>query len=110
MKRFGPPRMENALCAYKTVEQPRLWPWIYRTYKANPPHVFVRNPYYFVVGPEENQLPYIDQYVMREYFSDMGFLAAVNGELSLSGVSIDDTAWSCRSASGEGIASTTRTP
>ncbi len=42
-------------------EHPRLWPWIYRTYKANAPQFFVRNPYYFAVDPKGNQLPYVDR-------------------------------------------------
>ncbi len=48
---------------------PRLWPWIYRTYNANPPQVFVRNPYYWAVDTEGNQLPYVDQlfYEVKNY-------------------------------------------
>ncbi len=46
---------------YRNPEHPRLWPWIYRKYRANPPQVFVRNPYYYVVDVEGNQLPYIDR-------------------------------------------------
>ena len=42
-------------------EHPRLWPWVYRTYKAGAPHVFVRNPYYCAVDLQGNQLPYIDR-------------------------------------------------
>lgn len=42
-------------------EHPRLWPWVYRTHKATPPYAFVRNPYYFAVDPEGNQLPYMDR-------------------------------------------------
>lgn len=42
-------------------EHPRMWPWVYRTYKRNPPQVFVRNPYYWMVDEAGNQLPYIDR-------------------------------------------------
>ena len=42
-------------------DHPRIWPWIYRTYKPGAPQVFVRNPYYFAVDTEGNQLPYIDR-------------------------------------------------
>lgn len=42
-------------------ECPQLWPWIYRTHKSNPPQSFVRNPYYWAVDPEGNQLPYVDR-------------------------------------------------
>ena len=46
---------------WNNPEHPRLWPWIYHTYKANPPLVFIRNPYYWAVDTEGNQLPYVDQ-------------------------------------------------
>jgi ABC-type dipeptide/oligopeptide/nickel transport system permease component/ABC-type transport system substrate-binding protein len=42
-------------------EHPRHWPWVYRTFRASPPQVFVRNPYYYAVDPEGNQLPYLDR-------------------------------------------------
>ena len=42
-------------------EHPRLWPWVYRTYRSGAPHFFVRNPYYCAVDTEGNQLPYIDR-------------------------------------------------
>ena len=88
MRRFGTPSKEmlyEFIKRWNNPEHPRLWPWVYRTYKPNPPHVFVRNPYYFAVDPQGNQLPYIDQYVMREYSGEMGLVAAINGELSLGG-------------------------
>ena len=46
---------------WNNPEHPRLWPWIYRSYRANPPQVFVRNPYYWAVDTEGNQLPYVDR-------------------------------------------------
>jgi len=67
---------------WNNPEHPRYWPWIYRTYKANPPHVFVRNPYYFAVDPEGNQLPYLDQI----YFDATNFklvpIAAASGAIT----------------------------
>lgn len=42
-------------------EHPRLWPWVYRSFRINPPQSFVRNPYYWVVDTAGNQLPYIDR-------------------------------------------------
>lgn len=64
-------------------ECPRLWPWIYRRYKATPPYQFVRNPYYWAVDPEGRQLPYIDllQYDVRS--SQMIELAATSGGVTL---------------------------
>ena len=60
-------KIASPLALYRFVKQtknpdhPRLWPWIYRTYEATTPQVFVRNPYYYVVDPAGNQLPYIDR-------------------------------------------------
>jgi ABC-type dipeptide/oligopeptide/nickel transport system permease component/ABC-type transport system substrate-binding protein len=49
---------DNPLC-------PRLTPWINQTYKPNPPYSFVRNPYFWAVDTEGNQLPYVDQVTME---------------------------------------------
>ena len=87
MGRFGTPSVEmlyEFIKRWNNPEHPRLWPWVYRTFKPNPPHIFVRNPYYYAVDTQGNQLPYIDQYIMREYAGEMGLVAAINGELSLS--------------------------
>jgi len=46
---------------WSNPEHPRLWPWVYQTYNANPPQVFVRNPYYWAVDTKGNQLPYVDR-------------------------------------------------
>ncbi|MDY7009502.1 MAG: ABC transporter substrate-binding protein [Planctomycetota bacterium] len=69
---------------YQNPEHPRLWPWIYRTYKPTPPQVFVRNPYYFVVDTEGNQLPYIDQ-VQFDVIPDgqMLALSATEGRITM---------------------------
>lgn len=42
-------------------EHPRLWPWLYRHHQPNPPYTFVRNPYFFMVDSQGNQLPYLDR-------------------------------------------------
>ncbi|QDU71537.1 ABC transporter substrate-binding protein [Mucisphaera calidilacus] len=62
---------------------PRLWPWIYRSYKANPPQVFVRNPFYFAVDESGNQLPYIDRLQFAVRSGQMMALSFVNGEVSM---------------------------
>jgi ABC-type dipeptide/oligopeptide/nickel transport system permease component/ABC-type transport system substrate-binding protein len=66
-------------------EHPRLWPWVYRTYRSTAPYVFVRNPYYFAVDSAGNQLPYLDR--MQFEVQDPKILAqtAANG-----GVSVQD--------------------
>lgn len=61
-------------------EHPRIWPWVYRSYKANPPFGYVRNPYFFGVDPAGNQLPYLDRLVWDLKTPDMIPMAAASGE------------------------------
>jgi len=68
---------------WQNTEHPRMWPWIYRTYKPNPPQVFVRNPYYYVVDTEGNQLPYIDRVQFDVLAGQMLGLSAANGNVSM---------------------------
>lgn len=64
-------------------EHPRLWPWIYRTYKANPPQTFVRNPYYWAVDKQGNQLPYVDRILYEVKSQKLVAVTASNGEITL---------------------------
>lgn len=68
---------------YMNPEHPRLWPWVMRTYKPTSPQTFVRNPYYFAVDPEGNQLPYLDRLVMDLRPNNLIAVAAASGELSM---------------------------
>ncbi|HMO26238.1 MAG TPA: ABC transporter permease subunit, partial [Tepidisphaeraceae bacterium] len=70
---------------WQNPEHPRLWPWVYRTFKANPPQVFVRNPYYPVVDPAGNQLPYIDRLQFEVQDGKMLALSAANGGVTMQG-------------------------
>ncbi len=79
----GERALYTKLKTWNNPQHPRLWPWIYRTYKASPPQVFVRNPYYFAVDTKGNQLPYIDRILMNEMTPDMATVAASNGEVSM---------------------------
>jgi ABC-type dipeptide/oligopeptide/nickel transport system permease component/ABC-type transport system substrate-binding protein len=64
-------------------EHPRLWPWVYRMYKANPPQTFVRNPYYFAVDPKGNQLPYVDRLLFNQRAREMVAMTAGGGQVSM---------------------------
>ncbi len=75
----------NRLGRHDNPEVPRLWPWVLRTYKSGLPYVFVRNPYYFAVDPEGNQLPYIDRVQFEERNQQMLPLAFANGEVTMQG-------------------------
>jgi len=71
LERYHPELGDDALIAatleqrklstrkWNNPEHPQLWPWIYRSHKANPLQVFVRNPYFWAVDPEGNQFPYV---------------------------------------------------
>ena len=48
---------------------PTLAPWLFQDPKTAPVQTAVRNPYYFKIDPEGNQLPYIDR-VERPLISD----------------------------------------
>ena len=67
---------------WNNPEHPRLWPWVYRTFKANPPQTFVRNPYYWAVDTEGNQLPYIDQLFTEVKNYKLMPIAAANGTIT----------------------------
>ena len=68
---------------YLNPEHPRLWPWIVRTYTPTAPQILVRNPYYWVVDTQGNQLPYLDRLVLDVRPNNLIAVAAANGELSM---------------------------
>jgi ABC-type dipeptide/oligopeptide/nickel transport system permease component/ABC-type transport system substrate-binding protein len=72
-------------------QHPRLWPWIARTFQRTPPFGYVRNPYYFAVDTEGNQLPYIDRLHWELKSPEMLAAAAAGGELNLqmAGLTVD---------------------
>ena len=41
---------------WQNPDHPRLWPWIYRSYRSSTPQVFVRNPYYYAVDLQGNSV------------------------------------------------------
>lgn len=61
---FGLPShraLYSYIAHFNNPEHPRLWPWIPRAYRTTAPYVFIRNPYYFAVDDQGNQLPYLDR-------------------------------------------------
>jgi ABC-type transport system substrate-binding protein/ABC-type dipeptide/oligopeptide/nickel transport system permease component len=68
---------------YLNAEHPRLWPWLYRTYRNTPPWTVVRNPYYWVVDTQGQQLPYIDRILFKSRSANLIHLALANGEASM---------------------------
>ncbi len=76
---------KNEYNAFYNPNYPRLDPWIYRTYRTSPPHIFVRNPYYWAVDPEGNQLPYIDRVHYDVLNQNLIPMTAAAGNLSMQG-------------------------
>ncbi len=73
----------NNYNGYYNVDHPRIWPWIYRTYRASAPQEFVRNPYYWAVDTEGNQLPYIDRIHFDVVNQQLVPLAASSGDVTM---------------------------
>lgn len=72
-------QMTNA----RNPEHPRLWPWIYRTYRSHPPESFVRNPYYWAVDEAGNQLPYVDRIFYDVRSENLIPISAAAGQLTM---------------------------
>ena len=60
-------------------EHPRINPWIYRRYQSHAPHAFVRNPFFWAIDTEGNQLPYIDQITVEVLTPELLALKASSG-------------------------------
>ncbi|MEA3345005.1 MAG: ABC transporter substrate-binding protein [Chloroflexota bacterium] len=67
---------------HKYPDYPVIFSWRTKSFAAADRAVFERNPYYWKVDPEGNQLPYIDEVVSRHVDKpEMVTLKAVAGEL-----------------------------
>lgn len=77
---------------FRNPEHPRLWPWIYRTFRSSSPENFVRNPYFWAVDPEGNQLPYVDRLTINVKSRQLIPIAAAAGEVTMQarGMRFDD--------------------
>jgi ABC-type dipeptide/oligopeptide/nickel transport system permease component/ABC-type transport system substrate-binding protein len=71
------------LTNFRNPEHPRLWPWVSRTHQSTPPYEFVRNPYYWVVDPEGNQLPYVDRMLYDIRSEGMISVTAASGDITM---------------------------
>jgi ABC-type dipeptide/oligopeptide/nickel transport system permease component/ABC-type transport system substrate-binding protein len=83
LKLASPVALYKHVKHYMNPEHPRLWPWIPHTWRATPPQIFVRNPYYWAVDTAGNQLPYLDRLVMDVRSNDLIAVSAANGEPSM---------------------------
>ncbi|MBN1902715.1 ABC transporter substrate-binding protein [Candidatus Sumerlaeota bacterium] len=70
---------------WRNPDHPRLWAWLIKIPPPGRPCVFERNPYFWKVDPEGNQLPYIDKITFDIYEMDTINLKAMNGEVGMQG-------------------------
>ncbi|HEX2949140.1 MAG TPA: ABC transporter substrate-binding protein [Armatimonadota bacterium] len=64
-------------------DAPRLWPWIVTQPPPARVMVLERNPYYWKVDSQGNQLPYIDRITFEIYDPETINLKAINGEIGM---------------------------
>ena len=70
---------------YRNTECPRIWPWIVAKPPPARPAEFVRNPYYWKVDPQGQQLPYIDRMTFEIFDIETINIKAINGEIGMQG-------------------------
>jgi len=81
LKASGP--VDDTNNYWNNLERPLLFPWIPTSVLgANPQMTMARNPYYWKVDSEGNQLPYIDEIIGVTYQdNEARTLAMINGDL-----------------------------
>lgn len=77
------------MCSRRNPEHPRMWPWVYTEYRSSAPQGYVRNPYYYAVDPQGNQLPYLDRMLFDIKNRTMISAAIAGGEISMQDRHID---------------------
>jgi peptide/nickel transport system substrate-binding protein len=75
----------NDRCAIFNVDCPRLWAWVFKVPPPKQPVILERNPYYWKVDPQGNQLPYIDGITMNILDPEIINMRAINGEIGVQG-------------------------
>ena len=70
---------------WQNTEIPRLWPWLVKVPPPANAIVFRRNPYYWKVDGDGNQLPYVDRMTFEIYDTKIINMKAMNGEVGMQG-------------------------
>ena len=82
LKTSSPQAVYTQVKEVNNPEHPRLWPWLYRKYTTLNPQSAVRNPYYWVVDEQGNQLPYLDRVLFNPQIMQTG-LGLAQGQVSM---------------------------
>ncbi|MEE2658964.1 MAG: ABC transporter substrate-binding protein [Candidatus Latescibacterota bacterium] len=70
---------------WRNPEVPRIWAWVCKQPPPSRPAVFHRNPYYWKVDDNGQQLPYIDEITFDIYDIETINLKVINGEIGMQG-------------------------
>ncbi len=71
---------------YMNPDRPSVGPWVSKNPLSSELFIMERNPYYFGVDPEGNQLPYVDKVTHRLFETpDVFNLWIINGEIDFQG-------------------------
>lgn len=73
----------RALLADDNPELPRMTPWIYRRHQSGPPISYLRNPFFWAVDEEGNQLPYLDEILFHLQQEQQVATTAASGGMSM---------------------------
>ncbi|MEE2753472.1 MAG: ABC transporter substrate-binding protein [Candidatus Latescibacterota bacterium] len=68
---------------WRSTTTPRLWPWLMLEPPPSNPIQLERNPYYWKVDPDGNQLPYIDWVTFEIFDKETINFKAINGEIGM---------------------------
>ena len=68
---------------WRSTRTPRLWPWLMVEPPPSRPIRLERNPYYWKVDPDGNQLPYIDGMTFEIFDNETINFKAINGEIGM---------------------------
>lgn len=84
-------------------EKPRLQAWIPKKVPPDiPPWVWERNPYFWAVDEEGNQLPYIDRFRNTKVEVELNYLRAITGESDMAFILSFDPLGELKKAEKEG--------
>ena len=68
------------------LDRPSTRPWLFMNTRGDPTVIFERNPFWFVIDPEGNQLPYIDRLRLGLVETpDVLQLKAIQGDIDFQG-------------------------
>ena len=80
-----PRALFNHKQGYTNHECPRLWAWAPRHDPTTQRWVFDRNPYYWKVDDQGNQLPYIDALVLEIFDAELINMRLIAGDFGMQG-------------------------